>query len=221
MGLGPVEGRTPEQYQEVIRQFLMAYWARRIWEIEQTVLGVQVGLVAPETLYNSALADQLAEIARLAAGEMDVETAIALGVMEGIQDLCERLFAAPGLGYSYQVSAWFWETPLGAIVGKAHFRIRGDELITITEAAGILGVGLSAMSNRIDRGDIQAYRAPDEPNPQRSRRVLRSQVEGLVEGRSGPSDLKRVRRGDEDVRCVECGEMVDPGSSWQPGVRPP
>ena len=171
--------RTPEPYRETIQQFLLAYWTQRIWEIEQTVPGTQVRLVPLDVLYNSALADQLAEIARLAAGEVDVETAIALGVGEGIQDLCERLFAAPGTTYAYQIPTSFWETPIGAIVGKAHFRLRGEDWITISEAAALLGVTLAAVSNRIDRGQLQAFRDPDEPNPQRSRRVLRSEVERL------------------------------------------
>jgi len=176
-----VVDRTPQQYRDTIQQFLMEYWRKRTWEIEQAVLGVQVQLVASDALYNSALADQLAEIARLAAGELDVESALAMGVSEGIQDLCERLFAAPGMGYSYRIPREFWDSPLGAIVGKAHFRLRGDDLITITEAADILGVVVSAISNRIDRGHLDAYRDPDEPNPQRARRVLRSQIESLTD----------------------------------------
>lgn len=171
--------QTPEQYRKPIQQFLDEYWQRRTWEIEQTVLGVQVPNIQPETLYNSALADQLAEIARLAAGEMDVETAIDIGVGKSIQDLCERLFTTPGTGYSYRIPAEFWNTPIGTIIGKALFRLRGDELITMSEAAEILGIGLSALSNRVSRGDLQAYRDPDEPNPQRSTRVLRSEVERL------------------------------------------
>jgi len=174
-----VTERTPEQYRETIQRFLMAYWTRRKWEIEQTMLGVQIPIVALDVLYNSALADQLAEIARLAAGELSIEAAINLGVGESIQDLCERLFAAPGAGTAYRIPAEFWTSPIGAIVAKAHFALRGDEMITITEAAELLGISLSAVSNRIDRGTLQSFRDPDEPNPQRARRVLRSHVERL------------------------------------------
>lgn len=175
----PIE-RTPVQYRETIQQFLRNYYEQRKWDIEQAFLGVQLPLLPNDILYGSALADQLAEIARLAAGEMDVPTAIALGVGEGIQDLMERLFAAPGTGYSYTIPQSFWQTPLGAIVSAAHFRLRGDDLITITEAARMLDVSVQAISNRIDRGQLAAYRDPDEPNPQRARRVLRSQVEALA-----------------------------------------
>ncbi len=36
---------TPEQYRESIQQFLQEYWHRRVWEIEQTVLGIQIPLI--------------------------------------------------------------------------------------------------------------------------------------------------------------------------------
>jgi len=172
--------QIPEQYRETIQRFLLEYWNRRKWELEQTVLGIEVPLVAPDTLFNSALADQLAEIARMAAGELNADDEWIAGIVqEGIQDLMERLFAPPGLGGAYRIPAEFWETPLGAIIATAYFRIRGDELITITEAAEALGVSTQAISNRIATGSLTAYRDPDEPNPQRARRVLRSEVEAL------------------------------------------
>jgi len=62
---------------------------------------------------------------------------------------------------------------------QARFRIHHDELITISAAAEILGVKLSAISNRIDRGQLHAYRDPAEPNPTKARRVLRSEVLAL------------------------------------------
>jgi hypothetical protein len=99
--------------------------------------------------------------------------------MESVQDLCERLFAAPGMPTTYRIPREFWQTPLGEMVAVATARIRGDDLITITEAAALLGVGTQAISNRIANGDLLAIPDPAEPNPQRRNRVLRSEVEAL------------------------------------------
>lgn len=56
-----------------------------------------------------------------------------------------------------------------------------DDLITITEAANILGhTNTSTVSNRIRMGDLMAYTDPDERNPRKSRRVSRAKVEALA-----------------------------------------
>lgn len=55
-----------------------------------------------------------------------------------------------------------------------------DDLISITEAAGILGhTNTSTVSNRIRMGDITPYTDPDERNPRKARRVSRAEVESL------------------------------------------
>ena len=54
-----------------------------------------------------------------------------------------------------------------------------DDLITISEAAALLGVTTQAISGRIARGDLVAYDDPAEPNPRRRRRVSRAAVEEL------------------------------------------
>jgi hypothetical protein len=54
-----------------------------------------------------------------------------------------------------------------------------SDLITVTEAAEILGVTTQAVSNRIAVGDLIAIPDADEPNPTHRTRVLRSEVEAL------------------------------------------
>lgn len=56
---------------------------------------------------------------------------------------------------------------------------QADDLITISEAASLLGVTTNAISGRIARGDLPAYDDPAEPNPRRRRRVSRAAVEAL------------------------------------------
>jgi len=169
----------PEHYRKVIREFLDAYWFRRGWEIRETVAGVELPHVAPDVLHTNLLAQQLTDIARMAAGDWpDCEQACDV-VMESIQDLMERLFAAPGMPTAYRVPREFWTTPLGEMVAVAMARIRSDDLITMTEAAEILGTTVQAIGQRVAKGDLLAIPDPNEPNPQRRNRVLRSEVEAL------------------------------------------
>ena len=56
---------------------------------------------------------------------------------------------------------------------------RADDLITISEAAALLGVTTQAVSGRIARGGLAAYDDHTERNPQRRRRVRRAAVEAL------------------------------------------
>ncbi|MFA5636876.1 MAG: helix-turn-helix domain-containing protein [Anaerovoracaceae bacterium] len=171
----------PDAYRHTICDFLDAYWFRRGWEIRETVAGVELPHVAPDVLHTNLLAQQLSDIARMAAGDWPDSQQARDVVMESIQDLMERLFAAPGMPTAYRIPREFWSTPLGQMVAHAMARVRGDDLITITEAAAILGVGVSAISNRITAGDLIAIPDPNEPNPQKRNRVLRSEVEALRE----------------------------------------
>jgi hypothetical protein len=173
--------QIPEQYRETIEQFLVAYWTRRRWEIEQTVLGVQIPHVQMEVLFNSALADQLAEIARAAAGEMEhSENGFTEGVLqEGIQDLMERLFAPPGLYSSYTIPVRFWEHSLGQMVARAFLWMRGDELITLKVAAEIRNVTIQAISQAVQDGRLRRYVDPDAPERQGRTLVSRQEVEEM------------------------------------------
>lgn len=57
--------------------------------------------------------------------------------------------------------------------------VAADDLITIKDAAALLGVSTQAISGRIARGDLAAWDDPAEPNPQRRRRVSRAAVQAL------------------------------------------
>lgn len=56
---------------------------------------------------------------------------------------------------------------------------QADDLITISEAARLLGVRTQTVHGHIARGNLKAYDDPAEPNPQRRRRVSRAAVEAL------------------------------------------
>lgn len=169
----------PEIYRQTIHNFLDAYWFRRGWEIRGAVAGVDLPPVRPDVLHTNLLAQQLGDIARMAADQWPDSQQARDVVMESIQDLCERLFAAPSIPAAYRIPAEFWGTPLGEMVAAAMARVHGDDLITITEAAEILGVTTAAVSHRIAFGDLITVPDFNEPNPQKRSRVLRSEVEAL------------------------------------------
>lgn len=62
---------------------------------------------------------------------------------------------------------------------EARRTVAADDLITISEAARLLGVSTQAISGHIARGRLAAHDDPNEPNSQRRRRVSRVEVEGL------------------------------------------
>lgn len=173
--------RTPERYRETIKNFIVAYYNQRRWEIEQAFLGIQVPLVQQELLFGSALADQLSEIARAAAGQIEPsKDGFAEGVVyEGIQDLMERLFSSPVLG-TYHIPAGFWHTELGQMVGRAMVWCSGDELITQAEAANLRGVTVQAINNAIRDGRLQSYVDPNSSGERQGRTLVsRSAVESM------------------------------------------
>ena len=53
---------------------------------------------------------------------------------------------------------------------------RGDELITIGEAAEISGKSVSAISEQARKGKLTSYVDRTEPNPRRQTRLLKSQI---------------------------------------------
>ena len=173
------QDRTPEQYLDTVTDFLYDYYQRRRWEIEQGFLGIQVPNAAPALILNSALADLLTDIARAAAGFTEhTEGGWAEGIlMEGIQDLMERLFCPPGLGSAYDIPARFWETPLGQMVARALLWIREDQLITLQQAADLRGVTVQAISRAVQNGRLTRYVDPDAPARQGRTLVSRQEVE--------------------------------------------
>ncbi len=166
----------PELFRETCEQFLTAYWNDRLFEM-QNVFGLY-DLPIVENVNRLMIADTLLQIAKAAAGETEhLDTG---EVYECVQSLCEHLFAAPGIGAAYRIPQEFWDAPIGQMVNLAFIWARGDELVTLSEAAEISGKSLSTLSQMISRGKLQSYPDPREPNPQKRNRLLRSDVESLA-----------------------------------------
>jgi len=166
----------PEQYRDTILQFIQALWSHYAWHMRE-----QFGFHSlPPTIDASRamITDTLAEIALAATGEITDEDALAV-VYEGIQGLMELLFAAPVGITSYQIPEGFWETAIGQMVAIALLKVRGDDLITISEAAELRSVSVPAISQAIDAHRLRAYHDPEAPSRQGRRLVSRREVESM------------------------------------------
>jgi len=168
----------PKAYRDTIISFLAAYYGGRAWEMRESFGLYQLPpLLTNDQLLHTMLAQQLAEIARAAAGEIPHSEEAAEIIYQNIQDLMEALFAPRGVGTGYQIPASFWDSPLGQMVSRAILWIKGDELISLAEAAKIRGVSIPAISQAVKAGRLTRYVDPNASQRQGRTLVSRAEVE--------------------------------------------
>lgn len=175
------EVQVPPAYKAAVVAFLRRYYERRKWELQEGFFLYDLPLFTEEQLLRTPLAEALASIARASTGER-VHDEVADGVLaEEIQDLAERLFAAPGMPSTYSIPPEFWETPIGAMVALAQLWLHEDAaLMTLTDAAARAGVSLPAVSQAIDAGRLRAYYDPNSVGVRHGRRlVARGEVDAV------------------------------------------
>lgn len=165
----------PQKTEETISTFLTEFWRDRTWQLEQTVIGVQISYPG-EALYTSVLAQELHDLARAANGQMAATEDNRGEMHELCQKLAEWLFAAPVGTNHYEIPDYFADTPLGFLWWKALLWAEGDELVTIADAAKIAGVTPQAISQRVDRGTLRSFTDPTAPQRQARRLVRRRDV---------------------------------------------
>jgi len=173
----------PAAYRDTILNFLRQYWEGRKWEMQESFGFHQLPPLTEDQLLHSPLAHNLAEIARAAAGDIpdDADDLTRGTIYEGIQGLMEDLFAPRGLATTYHIPATFWESPLGQMVARAFLWLKGDELITLAEAAEIRGVTIPAMSQAVKDGRLTRYVDPNASSRQGRTLVSREEVEAMDE----------------------------------------
>lgn len=131
-----------------------------------------------QPLVQSPLRDQLELLVAVANGDHGHEPGI---VAETAQAVCEVLFTS---AMTYEIPSAFWRTELGQVIAHCQLWLRGDDLISITEAAQILRgdtkkADLMAVRRLIAHGALTEYFDPTEKNPVRQPRVSRTEVEAL------------------------------------------
>lgn len=134
----------------------------------------------------SALADNIRLLVRIANGEIPGDLAddiLVDEVEEALQAMLKVLFASPANPQHYEIPSPFWNTEFGQVIQHCQLWLRGDDLISYTEAAGILWTADDVQTARmrikrmVERGELTAYIDPTERNPQRAARVSRLEVE--------------------------------------------
>lgn len=169
----------PEQYQTACLSVLSRIWNHYQWQMQERFGFYNITPLDAIQITRTFLAEEIALIARAAAGEIDRENEDLAGELnETIQSTLELLFSSP-LITGYQIPDEFWYSEFGQIVARAIVWLRQDQLITVTEAAELRGVSVQAISNAVRDGRLRRYVDPDEPNPQRQTLVSRDEVDAL------------------------------------------
>lgn len=165
--------------EQIIKEFLQAWYSDLSWQVSQTVLDAGLPPLSTDQLYDQLLGLDLQVLGSAVDGalpRMPDNTDEVIGIC---QKLLEWMFARPGMGAEYSIPAAYWETPIGWLSLRAYLWAEGDELITVTEAARLLGKPLSTVASMVKRGNLTGYVDPAEPNPRKRTRVSRNQVENL------------------------------------------
>jgi len=166
-----------EQSKQAITEFLQEWWESLRWQASQSVAGAELRPMTKEDLYGHLLGLNLQEIAAAAEGLLPDDPDTRATVYEGVQTLCEWMWARPGMPNIYSIPWDKWSaTPMGWIVLRALVWAQDDQLLTITEAARKIGRTIDSVSQAVKRGALPAYTDPTEINPRRSRRVRLSEA---------------------------------------------
>jgi hypothetical protein len=178
----------PDEITRNVIQQLNGYLAQLV----KTLLRDKANLVRLETenwdavvTELSPLKEEIRLLTRVANGDIpgDLADEDLIGdVEDAIDSVCSQLFCAPGSSRQYAVPPTFWNTPLGQVIRHCQVWLRGDDLITYTEAAELLWPDDDIQAARmrikrlVERGVLSGYIEPRENNPQRAARVSRLEV---------------------------------------------
>jgi hypothetical protein len=162
-----------------IRTYLATWWMAVNQQLSAaTGNEVQIGREAPvDLLYASEIGQRLVRIARAAEKPAPWSPEAARAVTEDCDAFEAWLNQTP---LTHHTPDEFWNTPVGYMVLLARLWAGQDRLISLKEAAGLSGLSLSSLSQRISRGQMQFTRDPFEPNPQRGRRIRLSDLEQFI-----------------------------------------
>lgn len=141
----------------------------------------------------SPLKDEIRLLTRIANGDFPGDLAdenLFEDVKNAIDSVCSRLFLTPGSPREIAIPVTFWDTSLGQVIRHCQVWLRGDDLITYTEAAELLWpdediqVARMRIKRLVERGVLSSYIDPRENNPQRNARISRAELLDQLDGDS-------------------------------------
>ena len=160
-------------------------WLEDTYDVLHWPLSQRVSI--DEIWTNWEIGEQLRAVAAIADGGA---TSLPL---EGVSAACDLLFKISNGNAAVSSPTW-WDTPVGQIVLKVHLALSGDELITSSTAANIIGVDLPILNLiATKKRALQGYSLDPKivKNPQRRMRFLRDEVEEYA--RINPPEPKQRR----------------------------
>ena len=176
------ENEKLDKVTQIVKEFAASYWEQLRRQVGQFVPGADMHL--PHDIWIDNVLERTMEpqewlvMAKYGAGLIEADSAYIYEICQGV---AEWLFAMPNAS-TYTIPDSFSDTPFGALWSAAFVRVQGDNLITIAEAAEMMGVSVQAISARIDRGKtLKGYVDPLATNPRSGRRLVKkSDIEKLV-----------------------------------------
>lgn len=170
--------KREEKALRVVGQFASQLYESRRWQLHQMLLGLDIQPASEYQLLRSGEAQEWLHMARAGLGLIQLSSDPEVAkeqrgyVAQICQDLAEWLFATPIAGsYTYTIPESWYDTEMGSMWGAAYIWAAGDDLITIREAADLLGLTTQAIGMRIDRGIMRGWVDPSAP-PQQGRRLV-------------------------------------------------
>jgi hypothetical protein len=165
--------------QKEIEAYLVFWWKAVNQQLALvTDCAIQIGQEPPlDTLLASEVGQRMVHIAEAAENLLEWSPERAQSILADCDAFETWQNQAP---LTHHTPEEFWNTPIGYILLKARLWAELDRLTSLKEASELSGMSLSALSQRISRGQLKHYRDPFEPNPQRSRRIRLTDLEQFL-----------------------------------------
>jgi hypothetical protein len=173
--------KISEEHDLLIKEFLMQWWLSFTQEAARTSDAIKLPSLTPDDLLGQELGRMLHLIALASEGKLEHMPDIAGEVSMAVFDLLEMLWSRPGCVELVDPPLAFWEGEFGYMVLQADVWASEDQLITMKEAASLMGGSLQALRGKVNSGVISEYREIHEPNPRRASRLRLRDVHQLAE----------------------------------------
>ena len=178
-----VKKNLSQEHEQLIKEFLLQWWLGLQQELARTTARISLPSLHPDDLYEQELGKKLQRIVLAAEGQLERSCETTEEISMAIFDLLEMLWSRPGCSELVDPPLSFWTGQFGYMVLQADLWASDDRLITMKEAATLLGVSLQSLRGSINFGVLSEYRDIHEANPRRATRLRLSEVMQLVQGR--------------------------------------
>jgi hypothetical protein len=172
--------KITEAHEVLIREFLVQWWLSFSQEAARTSRSIVLPSIRPEELLDQELGRMLYLIARAAEGQLEHSPETEGEVSMAVFDLLEMLWSRPGCAELVDPPLAFWAGEFGYMVLLADVWSSQDQLITMKDAASLMGVSLQSLRGKINFGVLSEYKEIHEANPRRATRLRLREVQQLV-----------------------------------------